>query len=108
MLSFSDGRFWELKEAAKWSLALDERKKAVAELISTYGEAALQVLSEIKDITVHDEIRKICMEAIMSAEKKDTETGIIDNSTLDRRIRSKAKNVKKKKTRKNSKKGRRA
>lgn len=60
---------WELKEAAKWSLSLEERKKAVTDLINSYGEDAIQVLSEIRETTVYDEIRKACVEAMMSASK---------------------------------------
>jgi len=75
-LSQKDEKLWELKEAAKWSLSLEERKKAIADLVNNYGENALPVLSEIKDTTVHEEIKKVCVEATMSAGKAHAEPAV--------------------------------
>lgn len=78
-LSFKDERFWELKEAAKWSLDIKERKRAISELTEGYGAIALPALSEIKDTTVYEEIRSACIEAIKSANRKNQEASkIID------------------------------
>lgn len=74
ILSFRNEKLWELKEAGKWSLNLEERKKAVAELANYRNDDAVQALSEIKDTTAFEEIRQACMDAIMSARKNHVET----------------------------------
>ncbi|MGI0029547.1 MAG: hypothetical protein ACREAQ_07550 [Nitrososphaera sp.] len=62
-------RFWQLKESAKWSLDMNERRQAIEELAGSYGKEALQAILEIKDVTAYDEIRKACAEAIKEARK---------------------------------------
>jgi hypothetical protein len=75
-LSLKDEKLWELKEAAKWSLSIEERKKAISELVIKYGENALEALSEVKDTTVHEDVKKACIEAIMSAKKAKEEPSV--------------------------------
>jgi hypothetical protein len=75
-LPLKDEKLWELKEAAKWSLSIEERKKAISDLVINYGENALEALSEVKDTTVHEEIKKACIEAIMSAKKAKDEPSV--------------------------------
>jgi hypothetical protein len=57
---------YELKESAKWSLDVDERKKAIR-LLASYGPGAIQSIKEIKDIAAYDEVKKACIEAIKTA-----------------------------------------
>ena len=58
---------WELKQAAKWSLDLPERVRAVRALSGIAGQDALRALNEVKVTTVYEEIRNSCIEAIKSA-----------------------------------------
>lgn len=69
-MSFSNEKFWELKQAAKWSLHVHEKKKAIAQLLDDYGRGALPALSEIRETTVYEEIKKACADAIKSAKKR--------------------------------------
>ncbi len=62
-----DERFWQLKESAKWSLDVDERRRAIAELASSYGREAIQAISEVRDVAAYDEIKSACIAAIKSA-----------------------------------------
>jgi hypothetical protein len=61
-----DDSLYELKESAKWSLDVDERKKAIR-LLAGYGPSAIQSITEIRDIAAYDEIKKACIEAIKTA-----------------------------------------
>lgn len=65
-MTTKDERFWELKQAAKWASSVDERKKAVGDLSRNYGQDAIQALSEIRDVTVYEEIKQLCIDAIRS------------------------------------------
>lgn len=69
MLVSVNDRLWELKESAKWSLDVDERKQAIRELANSYGPDAIQSIAEIRDVAAYAEIRKACIEAIKSASK---------------------------------------
>jgi hypothetical protein len=64
LLTRLDDRFWELKEAAKWSLDVKERKKSISMLADYYGPAAVQSIAEIRDVAAYDEIKRACIEAI--------------------------------------------
>ena len=64
-----DERYWQLKESAKWSLEVDERRRAIRELVSGYGRDAIQAIEEVKDVSAYDEIKRACIEAIKSAKK---------------------------------------
>jgi hypothetical protein len=57
--------FYELKEKAKWSRDIEERKTASREL-SSHGEKALPSLEEIRNMTAYEDIRSACIEAIRS------------------------------------------
>ena len=62
----SDRRgFYELKEKAKWSRDMEEKKMAIREL-SSHGEKALPSLEEIRNVTAYEDIRLACIEAIRS------------------------------------------
>jgi hypothetical protein len=64
LLARLDDRFWELKEEAKWSLDVSKRKKSIRMLADFYGPAAVQSITEIRDVAAYDEIKKACIEAI--------------------------------------------
>jgi hypothetical protein len=66
-MSFIDEKFWELKQAAKWSLQVHEKKRAIAHLLHDYGRGALPALLEIRETTVYEEIKEACADAIKSA-----------------------------------------
>jgi hypothetical protein len=53
----------QLKEEAKWAQNLEDMKRAVAEL-ANYGEKAVPMLDEIKYVTVHEDVKSACIEAI--------------------------------------------
>jgi hypothetical protein len=65
-----DERYWQLKESAKWSLEVDERRRAIRELARGYGRDAIQAIEEIKDVSAYDEIKRACIEAIKSAKSE--------------------------------------
>ena len=65
----SDAIFWELKQAAKWSLSLQERIQAIQDLGSVFGKDALPALYEVKDTTVYEQVKAMCVEVIKSAAK---------------------------------------
>lgn len=69
MLSYGDEEFWDLKESAKWSLDVRERKRAIMQLANSYGLKAVQPITEIKEVAAYDELRKACIEAIKIASK---------------------------------------
>jgi hypothetical protein len=54
----------ELRYAAKWSPNIEEKKNAIRELASSFGERAIPVLNEIMGVTVYEEIKQACVEAI--------------------------------------------
>ena len=64
-----DERYWQLKESAKWSLEVDERRRAIRDLASGYGRDAIQAIEEVKDVSAYDEIKRACIEAIKSVKK---------------------------------------
>lgn len=68
-LANTDAIFWELKQAAKWSLNLPERIQAIQELGNLFGKDALPALHEVRDTTVHDQVKAMCIEVIKSAGK---------------------------------------
>jgi hypothetical protein len=47
-LSAKDESFWQLKESVKRSLSLDEKRRAVQELVSSYGGNAIRRLMRDK------------------------------------------------------------
>jgi hypothetical protein len=65
-----DERYWQLKESAKWSLEVDERRRAIRALARGYGRDAIQAIEEIKDVSAYDEIKRACIEAIKSATRE--------------------------------------
>ena len=65
----SETRIFELKEKAKWSKDVTEKKTAIKEL-STHGYGALPAISEIMAVTAYDDIKAACMEAIKAIEGK--------------------------------------
>ena len=63
-LSFE--KIFELKETAKWSSRIDEKKGAISELAGL-GSNAVSTLEEIRAVEVNDELRQLCAEAIKKA-----------------------------------------
>jgi len=47
-----------------------EKKRAIAQLLDDYGRGALPALSEIRETTVYEEIKKVCADAIKSAKSR--------------------------------------
>jgi hypothetical protein len=68
-MSSTNIKLFELKEAAKWSSKMDERKSAIRELASQ-GPDAISILEEIRDVIVAaDELRDLCIAAIENIRK---------------------------------------
>ena len=63
-LSFA--KIFELKETAKWSSKVDEKRNAISELAGL-GTETVSTLEEIRSVEVNDEIRQLCAEAIRKA-----------------------------------------
>jgi hypothetical protein len=63
-LSFA--KIFELKETAKWSSKVDEKRNAISELAG-FGTEAVSTLEEIRSVEVNDDIRQLCAEAIGKA-----------------------------------------
>ena len=61
-----DDTIYELKESAKWSLDVDERKKAIR-ILAGYGPAAVKSIAEVRNVAVYDEIKVACVETIKAA-----------------------------------------
>lgn len=68
---------FELKERAKWSRDLAEKKTAIKEL-SAHGDKAIPALDEILSVTAYDDVRAACMEAIKAIKGKSAETSAQD------------------------------
>lgn len=97
-MSFNDEKFWELKQAAKWSLQMHEKKRAIAKLLDDYGRGALPALSEIRETTVYEEIRKACADAIKSAKirpDKGVDRVPVQKYTSHNKVRGSSKRKKK-------------
>lgn len=74
MLS-TDKTISQLKETAKWSRDQEEKKTAIKEL-SAHGENGLTAPEEILNVTVYDEIKAACIEAIKAAKDKDSASNV--------------------------------
>ena len=66
-------KIWQLKETAKWADDTEAKKTAINEL-SNRGDTALSSLEEILNVTIHDDIKNICIEAIKSIKEKKENT----------------------------------
>jgi hypothetical protein len=62
-------KIWQLKETAKWSDDTEAKKTAINEL-SNRGETALSSLEEILNVTMHEDIKKICIDTIKAIREK--------------------------------------
>ena len=71
----TDKTISQLKETAKWSRDQEEKKIAIKEL-SARGENGLTALEEILTVTVYDEIKTACIEAIRAANDKESPTNL--------------------------------
>ena len=77
-----DDTFWELKEEAKWSLDVNERKKSIRMLADYYGPDAVQSIAEIRDVAAYDEIKRACIEAIRAvSSRRSTKKSRKSNAT---------------------------
>jgi hypothetical protein len=56
-------RLHQLKEDAKWASSIEGQIKAVREL-GSLGKVALPSLEEVLQVSVRDEIKQCCVEAI--------------------------------------------
>jgi hypothetical protein len=65
-------RVKELRYTAKWSLDIEEKKNAIRDLASSFGERAIPVLNEIIGVTVYEEIKQACAEGIKTIREKRT------------------------------------
>lgn len=73
---------FELKEKAKWSTDLKEKKAAIKEL-STHGEDAITELQEIMNTTAYEDIKNACAEAIKSMRaRNDVEVNETSSSSF--------------------------
>lgn len=66
MIWLSFAKIFELKETAKRSSKVDEKRNAISELAGL-GTEAVSTLEEIRSVEVNDEIRQLCAEAIRKA-----------------------------------------
>jgi hypothetical protein len=78
-------RLHHLKQDAKWASSVENQIKAVREL-GTMGEVALPSLEEVMQISVRDEIKQCCVEAIRELGR--------NNKTEDAQQKKKAPRVK--------------
>ncbi len=62
-------KIWQLKETAKWADDTEAKKTAINEL-SNRGATALSSLEEIMNVTMHEDIKKICIDAIKAIREK--------------------------------------
>ncbi|MCI0559729.1 MAG: hypothetical protein MN733_14665 [Nitrososphaera sp.] len=67
-------RIWQLKETGKWADDSGDKKTAISEL-SAHGENAVASLEEILNVTVYEEIRAACIEAIKTIREKEDKSG---------------------------------
>ena len=74
-----DSSIRKLKETAKWSDDPEQKITAIKELTS-HGENALTALQEILNVTVYDEIKAACIDAIKAAKQKDSTTAGVSSS----------------------------
>lgn len=75
----SDSSIRQLKETAKWSDDPEKKKTAIKELTSR-GESALTALQEIMNVTVYDEIKAACIDAIKATKQRDSTTAGVGSS----------------------------
>ncbi|UVS68037.1 hypothetical protein [Nitrososphaera viennensis] len=69
--------FYDLKERAKWSRDVEEKKAAIKQL-SSLGEKALPSLEEILSVTAYEDIKATCLDAIKSIkEGKEKEAAVV-------------------------------
>jgi hypothetical protein len=94
VLAAVDDKFWELKESAKWSLDVNERKHAIRQLAESYGPEATQSIAEIRDISAYDDIKKVCIEAIKAASIR--RPGEKTNKSLPKKAKKRKKTKRKK------------
>ncbi|HEY8140621.1 MAG TPA: hypothetical protein VIE86_06015 [Nitrososphaera sp.] len=68
-------KIWQLKEAAKWADDIEAKKTAINEL-SSRGETAISTLEEILNVAMHEDIKKICIDAIKAIKEKKENTEV--------------------------------
>ncbi len=75
-------KIWQLKEAAKWADDIEAKKTAISEL-SNRGETAISSLEEILNVTMHEDIKKICIDAIKAIREKKENTEVQKEDETD-------------------------
>lgn len=73
---------YQWKERAKWSHDMEERKMAIKEL-SYLGEQALPSLEEIFNVTVYEDVKAICLDAIKSVREGKKKVTRDEQSSAD-------------------------
>lgn len=91
MLADQD-RLHQLKEDAKWASSVEGQIRAVREL-GSLGKDALPVLEEVLQVSVRDEIKQCCVEAIrkLGRDNKPQNHGAEKKAARSKRARRKAK-----------------
>ena len=97
MESGNSNRIRELKLTAKWSADSNEKKKAVLQLMR-YGNEARPAIEEVLGITVYDDVKQACLNAIKSLgrEQKDRAVHNEKIAKTKRFVKVKKQNKKKK------------
>ncbi len=72
---------WKLKQRAKWSHNMQERKAAITEM-SSHGQEALPYLNEILSVTTYGEIKAACTEAIRAIKRKEGASTLKQNDGM--------------------------
>ncbi|HEU4605868.1 MAG TPA: hypothetical protein VFS46_06485 [Nitrososphaera sp.] len=74
-------RIRELKLAAKWSSDNYEKKQAVLQLLQC-GDEALPAIKEVLAVTVYDDVKQTCIEAISLLGREQKGKQAPDNKTV--------------------------
>jgi hypothetical protein len=84
-------RLHQLKEDAKWASSVEGQIKAVREL-GSFGKDALPVLEEVLQVSVRDEIKQCCVEAIkkLGRDSKSQNSGREKKAPMAKKARRKA------------------
>ncbi len=97
MSATDSDRIRELKMTAKWSTDGDEKKGAISELLQ-YGDKGILAIQEVLSVTVYDDVKQACIEAIKSIGREQKNTEAIPKTR--RKSATKKKSQKKKRSNK--------
>src|SRR5438067_2728625 len=95
MADTNSDRIKELKMTAKWSTDSAEKKGAISELLQ-YGDEGILAIQEVLSVTVYDDIKQACLEAIKSIGRAQSK----NNAAISKKRKTvKKKNIQKEKMR---------